>query len=122
MGADAATGTEARKREEVLAEAAAEEQQGLSGQLAADEVLGRADGRPRAPVFVDRVLPNENGGEYHYFKPVSVSRTLVGTATTVPSRSGSLSAAEIGDSLAAEPPMMAVKVVLPYEETRKRHQ
>ncbi len=104
-----------RKREEVLAKA--EEQEGLSGQFAADEVLGRADARSRAPVFVDRVLPNENGGEYHYFKPVVLKdtcRICHNSAVEV----GSLSAAEIGESLAAEPPMMAVKVVLPYEETR----
>ncbi len=104
------------KREEVLAEAAAEAQRGVSGPFGSDGVLDRVDDLP--PVFVDRVLPNEKGGEYHYFKPVVFEETCWychKSAVDV----GSLSAADIGDSLAAEPPMMAMKVVLPYEETRK---
>jgi signal transduction histidine kinase len=101
-----------RQRKEELAKAAAEIQPGLS------ETIEQDLEQDLPPLFVDRVLPNEKGGEDHYFKPVAFEETCPychKPAVEV----GSLSAAEIGDSLAAEQPMIAMRVVLPYEETRK---
>jgi signal transduction histidine kinase len=101
-----------QKREEELAQVALDAQRGLT------DTLNENFEDDLPPVFVDRVLPNEKGGEYHYFKPVVFEQTCTychKSAVEV----GSFSAAEIGDSLSAKPPMMAMKVVLPYEETRK---
>ncbi len=60
--------------------------------------------------------PEEGGEEYHYFEPVNFKKTCL-FCHTKRVELGAISAAEIGESYAEEPPMLAVKVILPYKET-----
>ena len=86
-----------------------------------EQVLGESEDRVVRPVYVER-RPEEGGGEYHYFEPVNFKKTCLHCHTNAWT-AGPISAAEIGESYAAEePPMMAVKVILPYEGNGRRHQ
>jgi len=79
------------------------------------EPLGEAAEKNTRAVFVDR-LPREGNGEYHYFEPVNFKQNcrLCHTAAL---DVGTMSAAELGESYAQEPPLLAVKVILPFADT-----
>jgi signal transduction histidine kinase len=80
-----------------------------------EEALGEAGEKVVHPVFIDR-LPDKGQGEYHYFEPVyfkTTCRLCHNTALDV----GAVSATELGQSYAQEPPLLAVKVILPYSDT-----
>ena len=66
------------------------------------------------PVFVER-RPEKGSGEYHYFEPVLFKKTCFHCHNSLDV--GTESASELGATVIDEPPMMAVKVILPYEET-----
>ncbi len=79
------------------------------------QALGEAGEKVMRPVFIDR-LPDKGQGEYHYFEPVyfkTTCRLCHNTALDV----GTVSATELGHSYAQEPPLLAVKVILPYADT-----
>jgi two-component system sensor histidine kinase BarA len=79
------------------------------------EALGEASEKVSRAVFVDR-LPDEGKGEYHYFEPVYFKKTCR-FCHTAALDVGTMSAAELGESYAQEPPLLAVKVILPYADT-----
>ncbi len=79
------------------------------------QALGEAEEKVKRPVFVDR-LPDKGGGEYHYFEPVYFNQTCRG-CHTAQTDVGAISVAEVGESYAEEPPMLAMKVILPYADT-----
>ena len=83
--------------------------------LTPDEALGEAAERVTRPVYVDR-LPSEGNGEYHYFEPVNFKKNCR-FCHTAASDVGTMSAAEVGDSYAQDPPLLAVKVILPFADT-----
>lgn len=83
--------------------------------LAPEEALGDVKENVVKPVYVDR-LPDRAQGEYHYFEPVyfnATCRVCHMTAANI----GAVSSTELGHSAAQDPPMLAVKVVLPYADT-----
>ncbi|MCU0959778.1 MAG: ATP-binding protein [Pirellulaceae bacterium] len=86
-----------------------------SAPLTPERALGEVAERPRRPVYVDR-LPEQAGGEYHYFEPVYFKKTCR-FCHTAALDVGTLSAAEVGESYAQDPPLLAVKVILPYADT-----
>jgi two-component system sensor histidine kinase BarA len=87
-------------------------------QITPDKALGKNFDRTtsRASVFVDRV-PDEIDGEYHYFEPVDF-KTSCRHCHEVAQDINSVSSTDIGETFVDEPPMFAVKVMIPYEKTR----
>lgn len=85
-------------------------------QLETRKALGEVAEIREKPVFVTRALPKQN--EYQYFEPIRINgkcRLCHTAAIDV----GAVSAAEIGAAYAEKPPLIAVKVILPYEETKQ---
>jgi two-component system, NarL family, sensor histidine kinase BarA len=101
-----------KQQKEQLAQAAAAS---TAGELTTDQALGLTGEKRLRPVFVDRP-PEESGGDYHFFEPVRLNKTCRYCHTTA-SDVGVFSASEMGESYAEEPPLLAVKVIFPYEET-----
>ncbi len=100
-----------RQREEL-----SQTQESANSALTPQQALGEKDERVVRPVYVER-RPEEGGNEYHYFEPVSFDNMSCRLCHSAPTDVGTSSAAEIGESYAAEPPLLAVKVILPYQET-----
>jgi two-component system, NarL family, sensor histidine kinase BarA len=98
-----------QKREKIL------EAEAPAPKLTAKKAMGEAEEKPARAVFVDR-LPEEAKGEYHYFEPVYFNQTCR-YCHTAANDVGTMSAAELGSAYAADPPLLAVKVILPYAET-----
>lgn len=99
------------KEQEKLSESSDE----ASADFAAKKALGEIADASRNAVFVVRPLPE--AGEFHYFEPVRFRDTclLCHYATL---DAGAVSAADIGATVSEEPPLIAVKVILPYAETK----
>ncbi len=98
---------EREKRTEVSDEASAD--------LAAKKALGEVADPSQDPVYAVRPLPET--GEFHYFEPVQFrTRCLLCHCATLDA--GAASAADIGTTVSEEPPLIAVKVILPYKETK----
>jgi len=83
--------------------------------LTAQEALDEPEEKVKRAVFVDR-LPDDGQGEYHYFEPVHFNQTCR-VCHTAALDVGALSAAEVGQAYAKEPPPLAMKVILPYADT-----
>lgn len=87
------------------------------GKMTPAEALGRdSDKLKLRSVFVDRI-PNEIDGEYHYFEPIDFKQNCK-LCHHAALEVGTISATEIGNSYTDEPPMVAVKVIIPYAKTR----
>ncbi len=84
-----------------------------SSEMTLQQVLGE-DEPVEEPEFVER-RPKDGGGEYHYFEPVNFRETCLFCHGKIDV--GTESASDIGTSMAEQPPMIAVKVILPYAET-----
>lgn len=82
-------------------------------EMTAEQVLEEEPAAPPEPVYVER-RPENGNGEYHYFEPVKLQQTCL-THCHTNIDIGSVSATD--SSFAEEPPMIAVKVILPYEGT-----
>lgn len=103
------------KDREKAQEKLAEGSEDPSDDLAAKQVLGQVEDVGQQAVFEVRPLPEDN--EFHYFEPVRFRDTclLCHYATL---DAGAASAADIGATVSEKPPLIAVKVILPYEETQ----
>ncbi len=84
-------------------------------ELTPQQALGEPDERVIRPVFVDR-RPDNGGNEYHYFEPISFKH-VCRECHSAPQDVGTSSAADIAEPYAADPPVLAVKVIMPYKET-----
>ncbi len=90
---------------------------GAGDERPAEFLAARQDEKVRNPVYVDRI-PAESGGEYHYFEPVKFKNNCRECHSRMLDV-GTVSATELGNSMAQEPPLLAVKVILPYKDTRE---
>jgi two-component system sensor histidine kinase BarA len=86
-----------------------------TGEMTPEEALGEGGETVVRPVFVER-RPEEGTGEYHYFEPVHFKKTCLSCHTSELDI-GTFSASDIGVSYGSEPPLLAVKVILPYKNT-----
>lgn len=91
----------------------AEKKESLPLEMTPEQVLEEEPALKSDPVYVER-RPKEGDGEYHYFEPIKLRETCL-THCHTNIDVGSVSASDV--SFTEEPPMIAVKVILPYEGT-----
>ncbi len=86
----------------------------VDAEMTPEQLLG-SDPQVVPPVYVERRPEEGDAKEYHYFEAVRFSETCSHCHTRTDT--ASIAAAEMGSTLAEEPPMLAVKVILPYQPT-----
>jgi len=86
-----------------------------SADRAAKKALGEVVDPSQDTLYAVRPLPET--GEFHYFEPVQF-RTGCLMCHCATLDAGAASAADIGTTVSEEPPLIAVKVILPYQETK----
>jgi len=99
-----------KKQKRQRAEEVKKEQPSL-GEMTPEQILDDTSARRPEPVYVER-HPESGSGYYHYFEAVKFQKTCLHCHTSVDV--GSVSATDISPD---EPPMVAIKVILPYEGT-----
>ncbi len=102
------------KLKQQRAEQLQEQQPPTTADMTPEQLLGGSDKRIIRPVSVERRPVEGEEEEYHYFEPVKFSDACWLCHT--PIDAVAIAGAEMGSSIAQEPPMMAVKVIVPYEE------